>query len=99
MNMNLKDIRLSLKLSQRAFAEALGVSRNYIALIEMGKRMPSKKLIEAASKLSISQQLPKTNDNKEVDDFTSRIAIIEARLASIEQLLIKIIASKSDVDV
>ncbi len=42
---NIKDLRAGLKLSQAAFGELLGVTRNYIAYLERGERIPSKTLM------------------------------------------------------
>lgn len=49
--------RKTLKLSEAAIAEKVGVSRSYIALIEHGKRLPSKKLLaKFANSLSITKK-------------------------------------------
>ncbi|OQY99968.1 MAG: hypothetical protein B6D35_08020 [Candidatus Brocadia sp. UTAMX2] len=41
---NIKDLRIKCKLSQPAFGEILGVSGNYIYLLEKGVKKPSKTL-------------------------------------------------------
>ncbi len=41
---NIKALRQKLNLSQVAFAESLGVTRNYIYYLERGEKTPSKTL-------------------------------------------------------
>lgn len=45
MNERIKLIRQTVGQTQAAFAEALGLSRNYIAMIEIGQREPSDRTI------------------------------------------------------
>ena len=45
MNSRIKQIRLAKKKTQAAFAAELGLSRNYIALMETGERTPSDRTI------------------------------------------------------
>ena len=45
MNSRIKQIRLANKETQAAFAAELGLSRNYIALMETGERTPSDRTI------------------------------------------------------
>ena len=45
MNSRIKQIRLEKKETQAAFAAELGLSRNYIALMETGERTPSDRTI------------------------------------------------------
>lgn len=45
MNSRIKQIRLAKKETQAAFAAELGLSRNYIALMETGERNPSDRTI------------------------------------------------------
>ena len=45
MNSRIKQIRLAKKETQAAFAAELGLSRNYIALMETGERTPSDRTI------------------------------------------------------
>ena len=45
MNTRIKEVRLAANLSQSAFGEALGLSQNYIWMIETGKREPSDRTI------------------------------------------------------
>lgn len=45
MNTRIKKVRLAANLAQAAFGEALGLSQNYIWMIETGKREPSERTI------------------------------------------------------
>lgn len=91
--MDMKEIRTSLNLSQREFADALGVSRNYITLIEMGRRTPSDELRRKAAQLANGEKLANSNGaDKFADTAYARLASIDARLATIEQLLLKLLA-------
>lgn len=45
MNTRIKEVRLAANLAQAAFGEALGLSQNYIWMIEAGKREPSERTI------------------------------------------------------
>lgn len=45
MNTRIKEVRLAANLAQAAFGEALGLSQNYIWMIETGKREPSERTI------------------------------------------------------
>lgn len=45
MNERLKSVRQSKGLTQQQFADTLNVSRNYIALMEIGQRIPSDRTI------------------------------------------------------
>ncbi len=42
---NIKNLRAEMKLSQAAFGERLGVTRNYIYYLERGERKPNKTLM------------------------------------------------------
>ena len=45
INKRIKDVRQTFGLTQSQFAEKLGLSRNYIGLIEIGDRIPSDRTI------------------------------------------------------
>lgn len=45
MNTRFKEIRKSLNLTQEEFSSKIGLSRNYIAQIELGSRVPSDRTI------------------------------------------------------
>jgi len=42
---DIKDLRNSLGLTQSAFAEMIGVTQNYVHMLEVGLRIPSKTLM------------------------------------------------------
>lgn len=45
MYTRIKEVRQKLNLTQAEFAEMIGLSQNYIALIETGKRVPSSRTV------------------------------------------------------
>ena len=46
MNTRFKELRKELKMTQEEFAEKIGLSRSYINLIEMGKKVPAERTIK-----------------------------------------------------
>jgi len=52
MSEQLKKARKKLSVTQKKFADMLGVTHNYIAQIEMGRRIPSLKMLLEISKLT-----------------------------------------------
>lgn len=55
---SLAEFRASIQMTQRELAESIGVSRNYIALVERGEKPFSAKLQEKLSRLSLSGASP-----------------------------------------
>lgn len=47
MGERLKELRRASGMNQTQFAEFLGISRNYLALIEIGQKIPSDRIIRA----------------------------------------------------
>lgn len=91
--MNLKEIRLSLGMTQGALGKALGVSRNYITLIETGQRTPSEALMKAASELAESGKNVSNNANSAaLATLLDKLDSLETRLETIEQILLKLLA-------
>ena len=45
MNTRVKEVRKNANLTQAAFGEQLGITQNYVALIESGQRVPSDRTI------------------------------------------------------
>ena len=45
MNTRVKEVRKNANLTQTAFGEQLGITQNYVALIESGQRVPSDRTI------------------------------------------------------
>lgn len=84
--MTLKETRARLGKTQQEMADLLGISRNYLALIEVGKRPESPELLEKA--LLIVNKAAKTLS---ADEWKARALSAEAKLASfkraVEQLL------------
>ena len=46
INNRIKEIRKSLDMTQQTFGEKVGLSRNYIAMIEIGERVPSDRTLK-----------------------------------------------------
>ncbi len=98
---SIKTIREQLHLTQEKMAERLGITRNYLALIETGRRSVPPKVKEALE--TICNNLPEANrlphDNQVVDkllhshaELVARMDSLDARLATIEQLLLRLVA-------
>ena len=55
LGMKIREIRMSLKMTQHEFSGKVGVNRNYIGMLERGERNPSYlMLLKIASNLSVS---------------------------------------------
>ena len=65
MGDRIKQIRLEAGLTQMQFAERIGLSRNYIALIETGSREPSDRTIsDICREFGVSQSWLQTGDGE-----------------------------------
>ena len=80
--MTLKETRERLKKTQQEMADLLGVSRNYLALIEVGKRPEPPELLERA--LLIVNKSAKTLS---ADEWKARALSAEAKLASLKKAM------------
>ena len=100
----IREIREALHLTQVEMANRLGITRNYLALIETGRRSVPEKVKEIASELC--NNVTETNDvtesphvNQTIAELTSQMAsmsarldALDARLATIEKLLLRLVA-------
>lgn len=82
----LKAYRIKKNLSQKELAEMLGVARNYVYLIESGRK-PITESIEKKLSMLENSEIVKF-DSKSIDQFSN----FENRLSSIESLLIQVLA-------
>ena len=82
INNRIKEIRQSKGLTQSQFSEIIGLSRNYIALIEIGERVPSDRTIsDICREFNVSEEWLRTGEgemfkpksrNKELQEFLLR---------------------------
>lgn len=79
MPKRISDIRKQLKLTQAEMASALGVTRNYLALIETGRRPEPEALLQAAEKMLLSAA--------DKTDWKSRALLAEAKLAALKEAM------------
>lgn len=100
----IREIREALHLTQVEMANRLGITRNYLALIETGRRSVPEKVKVIASELC--NNVTETNDvtesphvNQKIDELTNQAASLsarmdslDARLATIEKLLLRLVA-------
>ena len=86
--MTLKDARERVGKTQQEFAELLGISRNYLALIESGKRPEQPDLLERALVI-----VNKSAKNLTLDDWKARALSAESKLASLKKSMQSWIAS------
>ena len=98
----LKSFRTSRGLSQQALADLLGVARNYIYLIESGRK-PVTESIRARLDLlgrdpanSLNELDSEANADKRASntlaDIAARLEALDARVSSVERLLLKLLA-------
>lgn len=80
--MTLKETRERLGKTQQEMAELLGISRNYLALIEVGKRPEPPDLLEHALVI-----VNKSAKSLTVDDWKARAIAAEAKLASLKRAM------------
>ena len=80
--MTLKETRERLGKTQAEMADLLGISRNYLALIEVGKRPESPDLLSRALLIvnSSKQELSR-------DEWKARALAAEAKLASLKRAM------------
>ena len=93
----MKDLRLKLGMTQGEFASHLGVSRNYIALIETGRRNTPVTLLQRAQALvdkkeaeesnKMAPSVSTTNENTEVKYWKDRALAAEDVLGRIRSAL------------
>lgn len=76
MEERIKEARKFRKITQKDLAEKIGISRNYMNLIENGKEVPSQRTIrDIAAALSISEQWLRTGEGSMFhDDNIDRIS-------------------------
>lgn len=79
--MNIKDLRERIGKTQSDMAELLGISRNYLALMESGKRPEQPEIIERAL-------LIVNNASRELtaEEWKARALSAEAKLASLKRI-------------
>lgn len=83
----MKNIRQKLGVTQRELAEMLGVSQNYVAQIESGRKSVSKKMQLSLEKLSADDVADS------FVDWRQRALIAEAKLESLKSQIMDLIVS------
>lgn len=90
--MNVKEIRETLNLTQAELAIALEVSRNYVCLLEAGKRVPSQKIINKLKLLAnsdINKSTPNANKTIDLLDIATRLEKLEVDMAVLKKAFLK----------
>lgn len=78
MQRRIKELRQTLKLTQQQLAEAVGLSRNYIALVETGSREPSDRTISDICRVfNVSEEWLRTGNGPMMAVKTRREEITE----------------------
>ena len=80
--MTLKEARERVGKTQSEMAKLLGISRNYLALIEVGKRPESSDLLERALLI-----VNKASQELSMEDWKARALSAEAKLASLKKAM------------
>ena len=91
MDSTLVNIRRKMGLTQDKMASLLGISRNYLAQLESGRKPPSPRVTAMAEALVNRESTPKTPDV----DLAARLASIESRLDRLERILLDVLARLS----
>ena len=86
--MTIKETRVRLNKTQQEMADLLGITRNYLALIESGKRPESTELLEKALLI-----VNKASRTLSLDEWKARALSAEAKLAEIKNAMSKLINS------
>lgn len=83
MNIRIKTVRTDAKMTQQEFSERLDLSRNFIAQMEMGSKLPSDRTIKDICRIfSVNEEwlrngtgemyIPKTK-NEEIQEFANEV--------------------------
>ena len=97
MNQRIREVRVSAGLKQDEFAEKLGLSRNFISLLEVGARIPSDRTIaDICREFDVNETwlrtgegemfLPKDPDD-ELADFMGTVLREDIRTSVAKQLI------------
>ena len=84
--MTLKEAREKIGKTQSQMAELLGISRNYLALIEIGKRPESTDLLEKALLI-----VNKATRELTIDEWKARAIVAESKLEKIKKSMAAIL--------
>lgn len=103
MNERIKEIRKSLGMTQSTFASKIGLSRNYIAQLEIGTRIPPDRTIsDICREFSINEQWLRTGEGDMyvlVEDETA--AVVASLLEEnnpLFDLIVKIVREYNKLD-
>lgn len=95
MKERFKQIRKSVKLTQKEFAEALSLSQNYIAQIEIGKKIPSDRTISDVCRVfKVNEEWLRTGEGEieslSDDDFSRICGEIGATDDRLKKIIIEL---------
>lgn len=82
MSQTLKEIRNHLGITQEVMAKLLGISRNYLALMETNKRNIPPNVLEKATALA-----SETTNQQSVTDWKNRALAAEAKLLQLRSAI------------
>jgi len=75
---SIKEARMQLGITQDAMAKLLGITRNYLALMETNKRNTPNEVLEKANKL-----VDTIHENQSVTEWKTRALVAEAKLCQL----------------
>lgn len=103
MNERIKEIRKSLGMTQSTFASKIGLSRNYIAQLEIGTRIPPDRTIsDICREFSINEQWLRTGEGDMLLPVEDETAAVVASLLDEENplfdLIVKVVREYNKLD-
>lgn len=103
MQDRIKLVRQSAGLTQAEFAEKIGLSRNYIAMIEIGQREPSDRTIKDICRIfAVREEWLRTGDGEMLEPMTREEEIAQMVNGAIngssefKRAVIRMICSRTD---
>lgn len=105
MNSRIKSIRQAENLTQSQFADKIGLSRNYVAMIEIGQREPSDRTISDICRIFDIQEdwlrhglEPMRAARSKEEEIASMVGTVLNGSSSFQKAVIKMICSRSDAE-
>lgn len=103
MNTRIKSIRTAENLTQQEFADQIGLSRNYVAMIEIGQREPSDRTVADICRIfGIREEWlrygiePMKAPRSEEEEIAEMVGAALTGSSKLKRAVVRMICSKSD---